>query len=157
MSTTNDTQSAQPQGVQQAGKARRPWWVTLGVIWFVLVGLAGGINAIGQIIQMAGGQVDWAGAAQRAGVQEDLLKAVIMGQAYLQLALSLGLLASSIGMWLVKKWGAVICLIITVLAAAAIILSLVQGTMDIVALIELGSFILIGIGQVVLWRVGRLT
>jgi hypothetical protein len=138
-------------------KAKRPWWVTVGVLWFILIGLGGGINAIGQIIRIAGGQIDWAGAALRAGVEEDLLKSVIMGQVYIQLALSLSLLASSIGMWFVNKWGAVICLVITVLAAAAIVLFLIQGTLDLAALIEMGSFILVGVGQVYLWRKGKLT
>jgi NADH:ubiquinone oxidoreductase subunit 3 (subunit A) len=60
-------------------------------------------------------------------------------------------------MWFVNKWGAVICLVITVLAAAAIVLFLIQGTLDLAALIEMGSFILVGVGQVYLWRKGKLT
>ena len=157
MSVTNDSQLAQPQGAERGSKVKRPWWVTMGMIWFILIGLEGGINVIGQINRIAGGQVDWVGAAQSAGVQADLLKTVATLQVSLQLALSLALLASCIGMWSMKKWGAVICLVIAVLVAVTIILSLSQGTLGLPELIEFGSFVLIGIGQVYLWRKGSLT
>lgn len=156
MSVTNDSQLVQPQGIEKGSKAKRPWWVTVGALWFLLIGLGGGINAIGQLIQIAGGQIDWASSAQQAGVQVDVLKTVVIGQVLIILALSICLVASCIGMWSMKKWGAVICLIITGLIIIAIILSLPQGTLALPELIELLSFVLVGVGQVFLWRMGKL-
>jgi hypothetical protein len=92
------------------------------------------------------------------GIQEEILKWAIAIEVFLYFALSIGMLASSIGMWNMKKWGALICLIFTALFVVSLIVSqFLQGTLDITKIIFLGLFAIIGAGQVILWRKGKLT
>ena len=156
MSVTNDPKLVQPQGTEEMNRGQRPKWVVAAVIWFVLFGLVGGCSGVKLVNQI--GQIDLVNTANRLGVQEEILNWIIAIEIFFYFAFSLGMLASSIGMWELKKWGALVCLIVTLPFVGSLILSQFQKrTLDLTTIIFLVVFAVIAVGQVNLWRKGKLT
>ena len=155
MSITNDPQLVQPQGTEKKTSGQRPKWVVAAVLYFVIFGVYGFFNGLNLITQI--GNIDWVSTAHRMGTQVDTLRTAVTIEIIINFALTLSLLASSIGMWAMKKWGADVCLVVTLLNAAGLILAQIQGVLNLTKFIGCGLFVLIGIGQLILWRKGKLT
>jgi hypothetical protein len=156
MSMPNDPQLVQPTEAEKSSKGKRPWWVTLVVIWFGLFGLVGGFGGLSQLAQIA--HVNWASAAQQAGMTAGFFKSITILYMIFTFVLCISMLVACPGMLDMKKWGALICIIISALFVLTQLISLFRmKTLELPSLIFIVIFALTGVGEASLWRKGRLT
>jgi hypothetical protein len=115
------------------------------------------LHSVQQIIQI--GQIDWASAAKQLDTEVNLLKWMTYIQTYGTLVLSLIMLALCEGMWIMKKWGAVISLGLGVISVVVLVMIPFRGTISgsLTEIIIFVLFVAIGVGQLLLWRKGELT
>jgi hypothetical protein len=131
MTITNDPQPVQSKAVEKA-PPDRPWWVTVPAVLFAIFGL-------------------W---ALRSAVQE--YGTVIWLDTFNTSLIGVLFLGSAIGMWMMKKWGAVLCLLLVVIYLLGVILSAFRGAIGLGQYVLIGIFLAIAAGLVGLWRDGDL-
>lgn len=82
---------------------------------------------------------------------------VIVGLALLDLALGVALLAAVVGMWRMRKWGAVLLWVLAAVQVGSVIWGLLQGEAAAIGGLALASVLLVtGIALTRLWRRGEL-
>jgi hypothetical protein len=156
MSVMNDPKLVQPEGTVKVNQEKRPGWVTWAVIWFALFGIIGLINGVKLVIQI--NQVDWAGSALQAGIEEGLFKGISVFYIAFTFALSSSMLIAGWGTWLMKKWAALIAIIISAFFAVTQIVAQFQNkVLDILSLVIVAFFVLISMGLTIMWRKRKLT
>jgi len=156
MSVPNDPQLVPPVETKEVNKGRRPFWVSLAVIVFLLFGLIGGCQSVQNILKM--GSVDWASNAQRLDTDINTLKWMTYFQEYGTLALSIFILVLCAGMWSMKKWGAVLSVIWAVICLGTTLFYFLMGrSVDLAVMVFYGVFVLVAVGEILLWRKGRLS
>ncbi len=136
-------------------QVRRPGWVVAAAIWLVLVALIwvwSGASALAQIAQ-----IDWAANAARLEVEASALKSIYTTDAYGMLAVGVLMMGSIVGIWLMKKWGAVAYLAVVSFLTVGQVFLVIQGGTDLIQILLSASLILIGFGLIWLWRGGELT
>jgi hypothetical protein len=156
MTVTNDPQLVPPESTNIIVKKKRPLWVTALAIVFFLIAIIGACGEIQKVTQF--GSIDWARSAQQLDMAENTLKSMTYLQTYGALALCVVIAALCVGIWKMKKWGAVISWVMAGISILAIIMTLVlAGPKDPITMIIFGLFVIIGVGQIFLWRNGSLT
>jgi len=153
MSGTNDPQLVIPEETKEVNKRKRPFWVSLAAIVFGLFSITGGCTGVQHVLQI--GTIDWAKGARLLDTDVNTLKWMTYIQEYGTLALCIFMLVLCMGMWSMKKWGAVMSMIMAVISLGVLILSLLNRTtptMSGAEMVIFGLFVLIGVGQIFLWR-----
>jgi hypothetical protein len=163
MSATNDPQLVSSEETKEVNKGKRPFWVSLAAIVLLLFGVIGGCTRVQYIFKI--GSIDWAYAARTLDADIPVAKLMVYSQAYGGLAFAIFIIALCVGMWSMKKWGAVLVIIMAVLGLASLIgaplIAKMAGmpllTTSPTVIVFYGLFALIGVGEIFLWRKGRLS